>query len=184
MRIRAEPIREGRRMTTAWTSASGGTEGPPPRPARTGIAITPPMTTDDLLGRVTVLYLRHRLIGNGDQAAEERRPTVTFMGATPPEAMGDDAGTARFIIDCLNGRQTSAIARAILADSDLSAQVDIKLPEQLVGGFLLPAHVLTDKRATYLRNAPRPKPALLLAHTGDDDEQALLELTPTGTPDL
>jgi DNA segregation ATPase FtsK/SpoIIIE, S-DNA-T family len=142
------------------------------------------MTPDDLLGRVTALYLRDRLAGHGNEAAAQRQPTPGSQDEASGDGMGNEAGTARFIIDCLNGRQTAAIARAILADPALSAQVDIKLPEQLVGGLGLPAEILTNKRATYLRNAPCPRSALLLANTGDDEDQSLRELTPVGTPDL
>jgi hypothetical protein len=41
-----------------------------------------------------------------------------------------------------------------------------------VGGFGLPAHVLTQERATYLLNAPCAKP-VLLANMGDDEKQSL-----------
>src|SRR5262249_18048915 len=34
------------------------------------------------------------------------------------------------------------------------------------------------------RNAPCERPALLLATTGDDEEQSLRDLTPVGAPDL
>jgi len=56
-----------------------------------------------------------------------------------------------------------------LAGPELSELFDIKLPTSLVGGFGLPAHVLTQERATYLRNAPCAKP-MLLANMGDDEK--------------
>lgn len=114
-------------------------------------------------------------------------------GATtvPEEALSDGTesaegteGTARFIIDCLTAAQTAAIAKAILADPTLSGLFDIKLPTRLVEGFGLPAHVLTSERATYFRNAPCAKPALLLANTGDDEQQSLQEISPIGASDL
>jgi DNA segregation ATPase FtsK/SpoIIIE, S-DNA-T family len=40
------------------------------------------------------------------------------------------------------------------------------------------------ERATYFRNASCERPALLLANTGDDEEQSLRDLTPVGAPDL
>ena len=102
----------------------------------------------------------------------------------PREGAESGAGTARFMIDRLTEQQTAAIARAVMVDPELSAKVDIKLPESFVGGLALPAEVLTDKRATYLRNAPCSKPALLLANTGDDEDQSLRDITPIGSPDL
>ena len=44
--------------------------------------------------------------------------------------------------------------------------------------------MLTLERTTYFRNASCTKPALLLANTGDDEEQSLRELTPVGAPEL
>jgi S-DNA-T family DNA segregation ATPase FtsK/SpoIIIE len=145
-------------MTTAHEGGPG--RDSPPRSAR----LAPrPMSADGLLGTVTALYLKDQLAGHGADSA---------------------AGTARFMIDRLSAQQTAAIARAIMADPELSAAVDIKLPESFVSELGLPAEVLTDRRATYLRNAPCPKPALLLANTGDDEDQSLRELTPVGSPEL
>jgi S-DNA-T family DNA segregation ATPase FtsK/SpoIIIE len=121
-----------------------------------------------LLGRVAALYLLGRLTEtNGN------------VGATATAS-----GTARFIVDCLSPEQTAAIAWAILEDPTLSQIFEIKLPVHFVGGYGLPETTLTDERATYFRNAPCDRPALLLANTGDDEEQSLRDLTPVGTPDL
>ncbi len=135
----------------------GGTAAPPSGgPAR---------AREALLGRVAALFLQ------GQLADEER---------------GDDeaGGTARFIVDGLTPGQTAAVARAILADDRLSRQVDIKLPARFLAGCELPEDILTAERATYFRNAPCAKPALLLANTGDDEGQSLRELTPITAPDL
>lgn len=151
------------------------------------------MTRDELLGRVVVLHLWDRLTRQSDVAAKSENRATSSSGTTTTgdTTRGDGAryndeagGTARFIIDCLSPAQTAAIARAILTDPELSALFDIKLPTRLVGGFGLPAHVLTEERATYFRNAPCAKPALLLANTGDDEEQSLRELTSISAPDL
>ncbi|HET9898959.1 MAG TPA: FtsK/SpoIIIE domain-containing protein [Streptosporangiaceae bacterium] len=144
------------------TTAHEGGPGRESRPRAARLAPRP-MSADGLLGTVTALYLKDQLAGHGADSA---------------------AGTARFMIDRLSAQQTAAIARAIMADPELSAAVDIKLPESFVSGLGLPAEVLTEKRATYLRNAPCPKPALLLANTGDDEDQSLRELTPVGSPEL
>ena len=141
------------------------------------------MSPDELLGKVTALYLKNRLADHDVSAGELQLPWAAD-DAAPHGGFGRGDGTARFMIDCLTKQQTAAIARAVMADPELSPQVDIKLPEGFVGGLALPAGVLTDKRATYLRNAPCPKPAQLLANTGDDEDQSLRELTPVGSPDL
>ena len=118
------------------------------------------LTRAQLIGRVATEYLRSQL------------------------GRGDEDGTARFILDCLTAEQTAAIATAILADSHLSAQVDIKLPAQFVDGYGLPDSVLTTERATYLRHAACDKPARIFANTGDDEDQSLKEVAQIGAPQL
>lgn len=93
-------------------------------------------------------------------------------------------GTARYIIDCLSPDQTAAIAREILSHPDLSGQVDLKPPAQFLEGFDLPPGILTRFPATYFRNATIEKPVLLIANTGDEEEQSLKELTRIGAPEL
>jgi DNA segregation ATPase FtsK/SpoIIIE, S-DNA-T family len=134
---------------------------------RGSAAKRPQTPRDGLLGRVAAVYLATRLAetGSGDQG-------------------GEASGTARFIVDCLSADQTAAIAWAILDDPALRPAFDIKLPVHFVGTHGLPAEVLTVERATYYRNAPCERRALLLANTGDDEEQSLRDLTPVGAPDL
>ncbi len=120
------------------------------------------MNTASLIGTVAARYLQDQL-----------------------ESVGDDAsGTARFIIDCLTAEQTASVATAILQDAQLALQVEIKLPFRFMGGQDLPDSVLTDHRATHFRNAPCDKPVLLVANTGDDEEQSLKELVPIGASQL
>lgn len=118
------------------------------------------MTSTELIGAVAALYLRDKTEG----VAEE--------------------GTSRFIIDCLSADQTAAIARAILQDTTLAPRFEIKLPEHFVAGFGLPADVLTQERATYYRHAECARPALLIANTGDDEQQSLTDVMPVGVPQL
>lgn len=118
------------------------------------------MNSDELIGKVSAQYLRVRLTED------------------------DAAGVARYLLDCLTADQTAAIAKAILADTNLSQLIDIKLPLHFVGTHGLPEHVLTAERTTYFRNAACEKSALLVANTGDDEEQSLKELVPIGAPQL
>jgi S-DNA-T family DNA segregation ATPase FtsK/SpoIIIE len=120
------------------------------------------LTAATLIGQVASHYLRNRIKGN--------------------EA---EAGTARFILDQLRGEQMAAIARAILDDDFLTNRVQIQLPASQLAPYVaeyeLPEGILTTLRATYLRNAECPLPALLLANTGDDEAQSLNLIEPIGS---
>ena len=118
------------------------------------------MTSDQLIGKVAACYLRDRLTED------------------------DSTGVARYLLDCLTAEQTAAIAKAILEDSSLAQLVEIKLPVHFVGNHGLPPTVLTEERTTYFRNAACEKSALLVANTGDDEEQSLKELVPIGALQL
>lgn len=118
------------------------------------------MNTSELLGKVAAQYLRDRL------------------------SQEDSMGTARYLLDCLTAEQTSAVAKAVLADSALASLVEIKLPKHFVAQYGLPDSILTTERTTYFRNAACDKSALLVANTGDDEEQSLKELVPIGAPQL
>lgn len=118
------------------------------------------MTSDELIGKVAACYLRDRL------------------------SEDDNAGVARYLLDCLTADQTAAVAKTVLADGSLSQLVEIKLPLHFVGNHGLPQEVLTKERTTYFRNAACDKSVLLVANTGDDEEQSLKELIPIGAPQL
>jgi S-DNA-T family DNA segregation ATPase FtsK/SpoIIIE len=118
------------------------------------------VTTDELIGSVVASYLRDHI------SAE------------------DNAGVARYLLDCLTADQTAAVAKTILADASLSRLVEIKLPVHFVGNRGLPAEVLTTARTTYFRNAACDMSALLVANTGDDEEQSLKDLVAIGAPEL
>lgn len=118
------------------------------------------MTSDELIGKVVASYLRDRLTED------------------------DATGVARYQLDCLSADQTAAVAKTILGDPSLAALVDIKLPIHFVGEHGLPPQILTNERTTYFRNAACPKSVLLVANTGDDEEQSLKELVPIGAPEL
>jgi S-DNA-T family DNA segregation ATPase FtsK/SpoIIIE len=118
------------------------------------------MNNDELIGKVAAEYLRVRLTED------------------------DAGGVARYLLDCLTADQTAAIAKSILGDASLSQLVEIKLPIHFVGEHGLPPEALTTERTTYWRSAACKKSALLVANTGDDEEQSLKELVPIGEPEL
>ena len=118
------------------------------------------MNSDQLIGGVAAAYLQDHL--NDD----------------------DSLGVDRYLLDCLTASQTAAVAKAILVDPILSKCVQIRLPISFVGEHGLPDEVLTDERTTYFRNATCEKAALLVANTGDDEEQSLKELVPIGVLQL
>jgi S-DNA-T family DNA segregation ATPase FtsK/SpoIIIE len=124
------------------------------------------MNNAELIGKVAAEYLRQQLLASDVSGA------------------GESLTTARFILDCLSAEQTAATAMAVLTDSELSAAVDIKLPAHFLVEYDLPEFVLTDRRATYYRNAACEKRALLLANVGDDEQQSLKELVPIGASEL
>ena len=118
------------------------------------------MTADELIGRVAAIYLRNRLSDD------------------------DSDGVARFLLDSLTASQAAAVAKVILADNTLSELIEIKLPLHFVRDQELPDEVLTKERTTYFRNADCERSALLVANTGDDEEQSLKELMPVGSSQL
>jgi S-DNA-T family DNA segregation ATPase FtsK/SpoIIIE len=118
------------------------------------------LTPDELIGSVVASYLRDHL------------------------STEDSAGVARYLLDSLTPDETAAVAKTFLADASLSRLVEIKLPVHFVGNHGLPAEVLTNARTTYFRNAACEKPALLVANTGDDEEQSLKDLVSIGAPEL
>ncbi|MCL4201240.1 MAG: hypothetical protein KJ000_02015 [Pirellulaceae bacterium] len=121
------------------------------------------MNISELIGSIVSLLLKEEL--SGDRGAQSE-------------------GTARFTIDCLSAEHTAAVARQILAEPSLAAQIDLRLPKAFLDGQQLPEEVLTTLPATYFRNATTEKPVLLIANTGDDEEQSLKEFIRIGGPEL
>lgn len=118
------------------------------------------MNSNELIGKVAACYLR-------DTLTDE-----------------ESTGVARYLLDCLTAEQTAATAKAILSDHLLSTSVEIKLPAHFVGKYGLPPEILTKERTTFFRNASCKKSVLLVANTGDDEEQSLKELVPIGALQL
>ena len=111
------------------------------------------MDTNQLIGRIAAAYF------------------VTCLKDT------DTSTTARYLLDSLSAKQTAAIAKAILENSVLEPQIELKLPAQWLQGHGLPDRCLTQERATFYRNAPCEKSVLLIATPGDDERQSLADLT-------
>lgn len=101
------------------------------------------MLTDRIIGRVGADILGKRISNPGQP--------------------GDSA--ALFRLDKLSAGQIAAVARAILANPDLAAQVDLMIPEALVEGQGLAPEILIQHNAGYVRNnATTAKSAILTAN--------------------
>jgi S-DNA-T family DNA segregation ATPase FtsK/SpoIIIE len=178
-------------MTAASNGVGVNSVGLDPECGHIGVAAGP-LTRNTLLGRVAALYLRDQISSGQERDGRvAERARGGGYGHRAPAPSGSEAGTevgadgtARFIIDCLSEAQTASIARGILADPELAACFEIKLPRGFMSGTGLPPEILTDERATYYRNSECQRPALLIANTGDDERQSLSDVTPVGAPDL
>ncbi len=118
------------------------------------------MNSTELIGQVACAYLSERF------------------------SSSDETGTARYMLDCFTRVQLIEIARSVLSDPLMSTVTEIKLPVYFVGINDLPDHALTSERTTYFRNCACTKPVLLVANTGDDEEQSLKELVSIGSSHL
>lgn len=108
------------------------------------------MLTDRIIGRVGAEILTQRI--------------------SNPLQSGDLA--ALFRLDKLSASQIAAVARAILANPDLVAQVDLMIPEALVGGQSLPPDILIPHNAGYVRNNALTVKAAILTANGNEHNLA------------
>lgn len=108
------------------------------------------MLTDRIIGRVGADILAKRISNPGQP--------------------GDSA--ALFRLDKLSANQISAVARAILANSALHAQVDLLIPEALVEGLGLPQEILIQHNAGYVRNNATTAKAAILTANGNEHNLA------------
>ena len=108
------------------------------------------MLTDRIIGRVGADILAKRISNPGQP--------------------GDSA--ALFRLDKLSASQVAAVARAILANSDLHAQVDLMIPEALVEGQGLPPEILIQHNAGYVRNNAATAKAAILTANGNEHNLA------------
>lgn len=95
-----------------------------------------------------------------------------------------DEGTARLMIDHLSPHQTVAIAEAVLNHAEWRNVIDLKLNKDFIGDSNLPAEVLTSNSITFFRNRYCDRPVLLVASTGDEEDQSLKEFIRIGLDEL
>src|SRR5436309_10492608 len=119
------------------------------------------MNAPELIGRAATAYLIKRI--SAEHTAE---------------------GTARFLLDRLQGTHVAAVCREILDRPELAGQTRLRIPRILGETNGLPQEVLTDERTTYWRNSVCDRPVLILANTDDDQGQSLRDITPIGSLEL
>lgn len=108
------------------------------------------MLTDRIIGRVGADILAKRISNPGQP--------------------GDSA--ALFRLDKLSASQIAAVTRAILANPELAAQVDLMIPEALVEGQGLAPGVLIQHNAGYVRNNASTDKAAILTANGNEHNLA------------
>ena len=109
------------------------------------------MVTDRIVGRVCADILQRRI-------ADSRQSD----GQLPDSS-------ALFRLDKLSSRQIASVVKAILANPELSTQIDLRIPSALVEGEGLPEFVLTDQNAGAVRNSGTSKVAVLTANGNEDN---------------
>lgn len=108
------------------------------------------MLTDRIIGRVGADILAKRVSNPGQP--------------------GDSA--ALFRLDKLSSSQIAAVTRAILANSNLLARVDLMIPEALVEGQGLPSDILIPHNAGYVRNNATTSKVAILTANGNEHNLA------------
>ncbi|EJL72266.1 DNA segregation ATPase, FtsK/SpoIIIE family [Variovorax sp. CF313] len=108
------------------------------------------MLTDRIIGRVGADILAKRI----------------------PNAGQPSDSAALFRLDKLSSSQIAAVARAILANPDLLARVDLMIPEALVGGQGMPPEILISHNAGYVRNNATTAKAAILTTNGNEHNLA------------
>lgn len=108
------------------------------------------MLTDRIIGRVGADILAKRI----------------------PNAGQPSDSAALFRLDKLSSSQIAAVARAILANPDLLARVDLMIPEALVGGQGMPPEILISHNAGYVRNNATTAKAAILTANGNEHNLA------------
>lgn len=122
------------------------------------------MLTDRIIGRVGADILAKRL-------------------AKPSEA---DDTVALFRLDRLSSSQVAAVARAVIAKTDLFARMDLMIPETLVVGQGLPPEILIAENAGHVRNNAVTEKEAILTASGSEHNLAdtLAYVTPIGAKEM
>lgn len=108
------------------------------------------MLTDRIIGRVGADILAKRISSPAQQ----------------------EESVALFRLDKLSSSQVAAVARAILANPDLLARVDLMIPASLVQGQGLPEEILISHNAGYVRNNAVTTKASILTANGNEHNLA------------
>ena len=126
------------------------------------------MLTDRIIGRVGAVILSKR-INDARQA----------------DGSAQDS-TALFRLDKLSSSQVASVARAVLANPDLAAQVDLMIPETLVEGQGLPPEALIQHNAGFVRNNAKTSKEAILTANGNEHNLAdtLGHVTALGAKEL
>lgn len=126
------------------------------------------MLTDRIIGRVGADILSKRI---SDARAVDG---------------SDGESAALFRLDKLAPNQIAAVAQAVLANQQLAAKIDIRIPEALVTGQGLPPQVLIQHNAGFVRNnAETDKEAILTANGNEHNlADTLGHVTALGAKEL
>lgn len=108
------------------------------------------MLTDRIIGRVGADILAKRI--------------------AKPEQPGDSA--ALFRLDKLSSSQIAAVVRAILANPNLAARIELMIPEALVEDQGLPPEIMIPHNAGYVRNNVTTQKAAILTANGNEHNLA------------
>lgn len=126
------------------------------------------MLTDRIIGRVGADILAQR-VNDARQADGSEQDSA-----------------ALFRLDKLSASQVASVARAVLANHDLAARVDLMIPEALVEGQGLPPEALIQHNAGFVRNnAVTSKEAILTANGNEHNlADTLGHVTALGAKEL
>jgi len=93
---------------------------------------------------------------------------------------------ALFRLDKLSSSQVASVARAVLANHDLAARVDLMIPEALVEGQGLPPEALIQHNAGFVRNNAQTSKEAILTANGNEHNLAdtLGHVTALGAKEL
>ena len=126
------------------------------------------MLTDRIIGRVGADILAKRL-----------------NDARQVDGSAQDSA-ALFRLDKLSSSQVASVARAVLANHDLAARVDLMIPEALVEGQGLPPEALIQHNAGFVRNNAQTSKEAILTANGNEHNLAdtLGHVTALGAKEL